>query len=184
MSKTVILRPRLNEKTYGLADSRVYVFDVDRGVNKHVIARAVEAQFEVKVSAVNTTNIGGKTKRIISISGKRMKNAEGRRSDIKKAYVTLSEGHSLPFFNAIEEEEQKEQATQEKVDKAAAKQAAKTEKASAKTVKSAKASKPTAKSADKASEKAVPEPPAKKSHIPAWRGFRLPKKSKNSGEDK
>jgi len=125
MSKTIALRPRLNEKTYGLAASRVYVFDVDRDVNKHAIARAVEAQFEVKVTSVNTTNIAGKSKRIISITGKRLKNAEGSRSDIKKAYVTLAEGHSLPFFNAIEEEDQKEQAVQEKVDKAAAKQASK-----------------------------------------------------------
>lgn len=123
MSKTVMLRPRLNEKTYGLAEARVYVFDVGRGVNKHTIARAVEAQFEVKVAAVNTANIPGKAKRVISITGKRMKNAEGSRNDIKKAYVTLAEGHSLPFFNAIEEEDQKEQAVQEKVDKAAAKQA-------------------------------------------------------------
>lgn len=125
MSKSIMLRPRLNEKTYALAESRVYVFDVERSVNKHNIARAVEAQFEVKVDSVNTTNIPGKTKRIISITGKRMKNAEGSRKDIKKAYVTLSAGHSLPFFNAVEEEEQKEQAVQEKVDKAAAKQAAK-----------------------------------------------------------
>lgn len=123
MSKTITLRPRLNEKTYGLATSRVYVFDVERGVNKHSIARAVEAQFEVKVNSVNTTNIQGKPKRIISITGKRVKNAEGSRNAIKKAYVTLAEGHSLPFFNAIDEEDQKEQAVQEKVDKAAAKQA-------------------------------------------------------------
>jgi large subunit ribosomal protein L23 len=132
MSKTIILRPRLNEKTYGLAESRVYVFDVDRAVNKHSVARAVEAQFEVKVLSVNTTNISGKSKRIISISGKRMKNAQGHRNDIKKAYVTLAEGHSLPFFNAIEEEEQQEQATQEKIDKAAAKQAEKTAKTESK----------------------------------------------------
>ncbi len=128
MSKTIALRPRLNEKTYALAESRVYVFDVERGVNKHSVARAVEAQFEVKVASVNTTNVAGKSKRVISITGKRMKNAQGSRKDIKKAYVTLAEGHSLPFFNAVEEEEQKEQAVQEKVDKAAAKQAAKAEK--------------------------------------------------------
>ena len=121
MSKSIALRPRLNEKTYALAEKRVYVFTVDRGVNKHSIARAVEAQFEVKVKEVNTTNIAGKAKRIISLSGKRMKNAEGTRSDFKKAYVTLAEGYSLPFFNAIEEEEQQEQAAQEKIDKAAAK---------------------------------------------------------------
>lgn len=128
MSKTIVLKPRLNEKTYALAESRVYVFDVNRSVNKHSIARAVESQFEVKVATVNTTNIPGKAKRVISLTGKRMKNAEGHRNDYKKAYVTLAEGHSLPFFNAIEEEEQKEQAVQEKVDKAAAKQAAKADK--------------------------------------------------------
>jgi large subunit ribosomal protein L23 len=194
MSKTIILRPRLNEKTYGLADSRVYVFDVGREVNKHLIARAVEDQFEVKVSAVNTTNIGGKPKRIISVSGQRLKNAEGRRSDIKKAYVTLAEGHSLPFFNAIEEEEQKEQAVQEKVDKAAAKEAEKAEKAAAKTAKPAKAEKPVTKVAKQAaepsakpaekpagepSEQTAPEPVEKKRHMPAWRGFRLRKKKKD-----
>lgn len=125
MSKSTTLKPRLNEKTYAQASNRVYIFDVEKGVNKHTIARAVEAQFEVKVSAVNTLNTKGKAKRIISITGKRTKNAEGRRNAIRKAYVTLAEGYSLPFFNAVEEEEQKEQAVQEKVDKAAEKQAAK-----------------------------------------------------------
>lgn len=163
MSKTITLKPRLNEKTYGLAASRVFVFDVDRSVNKHSIARAVEAQFEVKVTEVNTTNIPGKSKRIMSLTGKRMKNAEGSRNDYKKAYVTLAEGHSLPFFNAIEEEEQKEQATQEKFDKAAAKQAEKTEKAEKKTAKKAPSK--------KAAEQAKPEVAEK----PA-RGWRLYKK--------
>ncbi len=68
----------------------------------------------------------------MSVTGKRMSNADGRRSDIKKAYVTLAEGHSLPFFAAIEEEEQKEQSTQAQVDKAADKQAAKDAKKTAK----------------------------------------------------
>ncbi len=67
MSKAIALKPRLNEKTYGLAASRVYVFDVDRSVNKHSIARAVESQFEVKVIEVNTTNIHGKSKPVINI---------------------------------------------------------------------------------------------------------------------
>lgn len=155
MSKTIMLKPRLNEKTYVLANSRVYVFDVDRSVNKHSIARAVESQFEVKVSTVNTTNIPGKAKRIISINGKRMKNAEGSRSDIKKAYVTLESGFALPFFDAIEEEEQKEQAVQEKVDKAASKQA---EKQAKETEKAAKKQKP-------ASQPVAETPPAR-------RGFR------------
>jgi large subunit ribosomal protein L23 len=123
MSKTIALKPRLNEKTYALAEKRVYVFEVAGEVNKHAVARAVETQFDVKVLAVNTTNIKGKAKRIINVSGKRMLNAEGKRPDFKKAYVTLAEGNSLPFFEAIEEAEAKEQETQTKIDKAAAKQA-------------------------------------------------------------
>jgi large subunit ribosomal protein L23 len=123
MSKTTLLQPHLSEKTYGLSSKRVYVFKVEKGVNKHTVARAVEAQFEVKVSEVNIANIAGKTKRIISISGKRMKNADGKRNDIRKAYVTLKDGFSLPFFDAVEEEVEKEKATQEKFDKAIEKQA-------------------------------------------------------------
>lgn len=123
MSKSITLKPRLNEKTYALASKQVYVFEVERGVNKHTIARAVEVQFDVKVLEVNTVNVKGKAKRIISLTGKRMVNAEGKRPDFKKAYVTLAEGQSLPFFDAIEEADEKEQAAQEKIDKAAAKQA-------------------------------------------------------------
>lgn len=189
MSKTIALKPRLNEKTYGLAASRVYVFDVDRSVNKHSIARAVEEQFEVKVAEVNTANIAGKSKRTINITGKRMTNAPGNRNDFKKAYVTLAEGNALPFFDAIEEEEQKEQATQEKFDKVVAKQAAKDEKSAKKAAKSETKSeevaKPAAKkpAAKKPAEKPVEaeaEKPAeeKKHGLAAWRGFRLRKKNK------
>ncbi len=125
MSKSVILRPRLSEKTYGLSESRVYVVEVPTTVNKHTVARAIETQFDVKVAKVNMMNVKGKAKRIISVSGKRMVNADGRRNDIKKAYVTLKEGYGLPFFEAIEEEEQKEENVQKQIDKAADKQAAK-----------------------------------------------------------
>ncbi len=124
MSKLTVLRPRLNEKTYALSEQRVYVFDVDPGVSKQSVARAVEVQFDVKVATVNTATVKGKHKRTISLTGKRVKPGTGQRSGFKKAYVTLQDGHSLPFFEAVEEAEQKEQALQEKVDKAAAKAAA------------------------------------------------------------
>jgi large subunit ribosomal protein L23 len=127
MSKTITLRPRLSEKTYELSEKRVYVVEVPSNVNRHSVARAIEAQFEVKVVKVNILNVLGKPKRIVSITGKRMKNDTGKRSDSKKAYITLAKGQSLPFFAAIEEEEAKEQATQSKVDKAAEKAAKKTE---------------------------------------------------------
>lgn len=85
MSKTIMLRPRLSEKTYAQSESRVYVVEIAKDVNKHTVARAIESQFEVKVTKVNIANIAGKSKRILSASGKRMKNAEGKRSDIKKS---------------------------------------------------------------------------------------------------
>ena len=123
MSKTITLRPRMSEKSYSMSTSRVYVFDIPKGVNKHSVAGAVEAQFDVKVSTVNVANIPGKPKRTVSITGKRSKNSTGKRVDIKKAYVTLMEGYSLPFFAAVEEAEVQEKATQAKVEKAVAKEA-------------------------------------------------------------
>lgn len=130
MSKQVILKPKLSEKTYALSERRVYAFEVPKDLNKHSIARAIEAQFEVKVIEVNIANHAGKAKRTISQSGRRV--ANGREAASKKAYVTLAEGNSLPFFNAIEEAEEKQAETQAKVEKAAAKSAAKEAKQEAK----------------------------------------------------
>lgn len=137
MSKTITLRPRLSEKTYAQSESRVYVVEIPAEINKHGVAKAIESQFDVKVAKVNVTNIRGKSKRTMSITGKRYLNSNGKRTDMKKAYVTLAEGNSLPFFAAVEEEEAKEQATQEKIDKVAAKQASKEEKKTTKSEKSA-----------------------------------------------
>ncbi len=128
MSKSIVLEPRMNEKTYELSNKGVYVFNIAPDVNKHSVARAVEAQFEVKVATVNILNIPGKAKRVISVTGKRVKNAEGKRSMIKKAYVTLAEGNRLPIFAAIEEADAAEVETQAKIDKAAEKAAKKTKK--------------------------------------------------------
>ena len=123
MYKTITLTPRMSEKSYGLSQtSRTYVFDVPAGTNKHTVARAVAAQFDVKVTNVNIANIAGKAKRTIYKGGRAV---AGRESDTRKAYVTLAEGNSLPIFAAIEEEEAKVEETQAKMDKVAAKVAEK-----------------------------------------------------------
>ena len=128
-AKTLVLKPRLSEKTYGLSDSRnVYVFVVPADANKHSVARAVEAQFEVTVTSVNIINVKGKVKRTVRKGGRAVK---GARSDTKKAYVTLKTGDKLPFFESIKEEEQKAEET----DKKLAKAAEKAEKAAAKAAK-------------------------------------------------
>lgn len=123
MSTHIILKPKLSEKTYAQSANRVYAFEVPRDVNKHTVARAVEAQFDVKVTEVNIANKRGKAKRTISQGGRRV--AQGRDAATKKAYVTLAEGNSLPFFAAIEEAEEKQADTQAKVEKATEKAAAK-----------------------------------------------------------
>jgi large subunit ribosomal protein L23 len=126
MSKTIFIKPRLSEQTYVIAQkSRVYVFDVPRSANKQTIAQSVTQQFEVTVEAVNMTHIKGKSKRTISITGRRRSNVVGSRSSTKKAYVKLAQGFSLPVFAAVEEAEEKEQATQKQIDKVADKQAEK-----------------------------------------------------------
>ena len=132
MSKTLILKPRLSEKTYALSENRVYVVEVDKATNKHTVARAIKEQFEVEVKSVRIVNAKGKTKQVRNLSGTKFRNAKGKRNDIKKAYVTLKEGNSLPFFAAVEEEEAKEQAAQQQFDKAVAKQDAKEEKSKTK----------------------------------------------------
>lgn len=87
----VIRRPLITEKTTTLReDGRTVVFQVDRHANKIEIRRAVEQLLGAKVSAVRTAQAHGKMKR----QGKFV----GRRSDWKKAYVTLQEGQKLPDF--------------------------------------------------------------------------------------
>src|SRR3989344_1621878 len=114
-STDIVLKPRLSEKSYGLSKTHnVYVFDVSIGANKHEIAKAVIAQFDVGVERVKTSNLKGKAIRTFRKGGR---STRGKRSDIKKAYVTLTEGNSLPFFEAEQEAEKKA----EKADKKAAK---------------------------------------------------------------
>lgn len=97
--KNTVLRPRLSEKTFGLSGASVYVFDVPGSANKQTVARAVAAQFDVTVANVNITNIKGKAKRLVRKGGRPI---AGKRSDVKKAYVTLAEGQKLPFFEEPE----------------------------------------------------------------------------------
>jgi large subunit ribosomal protein L23 len=124
MDTSVALKPRMSEKAYALSQDRnVYVFDVPSTLNKLSISQAVQAQFAVSVTSVRIANIKGKSKRTIAKKGRKV--YKGHNNSVKKAYVTLKDGQSLPFFAAVEEAEEKEKVTQEKVNKAVDKQAAK-----------------------------------------------------------
>ncbi|MEN9433849.1 MAG: ribosomal protein [Pseudomonadota bacterium] len=84
----VLLAPRVTEKSVGLAEgSNQYVFKVAKDATKSEVKAAVEKLFEVVVTDVKTLNVKGKSKNF----GRRA----GKRSDWKKAYISLAEGHSL-----------------------------------------------------------------------------------------
>ncbi|MCL1076543.1 50S ribosomal protein L23 [Shewanella dokdonensis] len=91
----VILAPHVSEKSTVVAEkSNTVVFRVALTATKAEIKAAVEKLFEVKVDGVRTLINKGKTKR----HGART----GRRSDWKKAYVTLAEGADIDFLGGAE----------------------------------------------------------------------------------
>lgn len=103
MSKIMTLKPRLSEKAYGLSQIRNnYVFIVPSDANKLSVAESVSQQFGVTVLDVNMTNIKGKPKRTVRKGGRP---TTGSRSNMKKAYVTLKAGDSIPIFAAEEKAE-------------------------------------------------------------------------------
>ena len=118
--KDVVIKPRISEKAYiqsQVEGRKTYVLNVPKGSNKITIARAVEAQFEVRVADVRTVSIKGKVKQSYR---KGSRPVSGQRSDIKKAYVTLAEG-SLPFFADIAAEEEQAKVAAEKAESKAKK---------------------------------------------------------------
>lgn len=103
MSKTLSLKPRLSEKTYGLSESlNVYTFEVPSDATKQSVAAAVKAQYrDVTIKSVRMATISGKSQRSYRRRGRSVKS--GQRSAIRKAYITLKEGDKLPIYAAVEE---------------------------------------------------------------------------------
>ncbi|MFQ5863620.1 MAG: 50S ribosomal protein L23 [bacterium] len=94
-SETILIKPLLTEKMLRFQEeARKYAFEVAKKANKIEIKRAVENKFGVLVEKVHTTNVKGKSKRMNTRRGL----TRGKRSDWKKAIVTLREGHSIDFF--------------------------------------------------------------------------------------
>ncbi|MBI1682639.1 MULTISPECIES: 50S ribosomal protein L23 [Caulobacter] len=88
-----ILSPVITEKSTLLSELNKVVFKVAADATKDEIAAAVEELFKVKVTKVNTLVTKGKTKRFRGIVG--------RRSDVKKAIVTLAEGQSIDITTGL-----------------------------------------------------------------------------------
>lgn len=88
---TVLLEPHVSEKaTLASEQGNQVVFKVRRDATKAEIGKAVELMFEVKVEDVQVAVVKGKTKRFGAMTG--------RRSDWKKAYVSLAAGQTIDFL--------------------------------------------------------------------------------------
>ena len=88
-----ILAPVITEKATYLSEQNKVVFRVAQDATKDEIAEAVQELFKVTVVKVNTMNVKGKTKR--------WRGRLGRRSDVKKAIVTLAEGQSIDVATGL-----------------------------------------------------------------------------------
>ena len=89
--RQVLIRPLMTEKSMRQKEElNTVAFKVRPDANKVEIRTAVESVFNVKVTAVRTASYEGKLKR--------MGRFQGRRSDWKKAIVTLAAGQSIDFF--------------------------------------------------------------------------------------
>ena len=89
----VIRKPIVTEKATIASEAGAVVFEVTIDSNKRQIKEAVESLFGVKVKAVNTTIIKGKTKRF--------RGSRGRRKDVKKAYVMLEDGNTIDVSTGL-----------------------------------------------------------------------------------
>ncbi len=89
----VIRKPVITEKATMASEANALVFEVAKDATKPLIKEAIEALFNVKVKAVNTTVTKGKVKRF--------RGHLGRRNDVKKAYVTLEEGHMIDVTTGL-----------------------------------------------------------------------------------
>ena len=91
--RDVLIRPLVTEKTSGMMQDNKYTFEVALKATKTEIRQAVEKIFNVQVEKVATIRVLGKVKR--------MGRTQGKRSDYKKAIVTLKAGESIEFFEGV-----------------------------------------------------------------------------------
>ena len=89
----VIVSPAITEKSTMASEQNQVVFNVAKKATKPEIKAAVETLFGVKVTAVNTLVRKGKLKRF--------RGTIGRQGDVKKAVVTLADGHSIDVATGL-----------------------------------------------------------------------------------
>jgi large subunit ribosomal protein L23 len=89
----VVVKPVITEKSTLVSEYNQVVFQVAKDSTKPQIKAAIEALYGVKLLAVNTMVAKGKTKR--------WRGQEYRRSDVKKAVVTVADGDRIDVTTSI-----------------------------------------------------------------------------------
>jgi large subunit ribosomal protein L23 len=89
----IVLSPLVTEKTTRMSEHSQVAFRVPLDATKPQIKAAVEKLFKVKVKAVNTVRVKGKIKMV--------RGRPGRRSDYKKALITLGEGQRIDVTTGV-----------------------------------------------------------------------------------
>ena len=99
MYSNLIVKPILTEKMAILEErENKFAFIVQGSSNKTEIKKAIVMKFDVKVVKVATMNQLGKNKQMTVKSGGRTIRTSGKRSDYKKAIITLAQGSSIDFL--------------------------------------------------------------------------------------
>jgi large subunit ribosomal protein L23 len=95
---SVLVKPLITEKMSELSEKRnQYGFIVNRKANKVEIRKAVESQYNVSVTSVNTMIYAGKSKTRYTKTGI----LDGRTNHFKKAMITVAEGDVIDFYANI-----------------------------------------------------------------------------------
>jgi len=90
----ILIAPVVSEKSYSLINDNKYTFKVHKDAHKTQIRQAVEELFEVRVTAVNVSQVASKPKR--------RGVTKGRKPGWKKAVVQLREGDTIPIFQGAQ----------------------------------------------------------------------------------
>ena len=100
----MVISPRISEKSYGLSRQNIYVFDVPMSANKAEVARELAQEYpDIEIADIRLMITKGKVKSVNR--GKRARPGLTKRSDTKKAYVTVSKGQIEVFKDLTESEE-------------------------------------------------------------------------------
>jgi len=94
---SVLKKPLVTEKVSALNEKGKYGFFVDIKANKVEIKKAVEKQYGVNVTSVNTMSVMGKLKTRYTKAGV----LSGRQQNYKKAIVTLAQGEVIDFYSNV-----------------------------------------------------------------------------------